>query len=105
MSCRGWSTWVLGCIGTIVTKRAVFGDISGMPRPVAQDGLPFNTLCKSWCMCNSAVWDGPTMSSGRMSIRLGPAYHSNCFLRFLSIGSEFGFRNLSPSRWSPPMVW
>jgi hypothetical protein len=87
-----------------VKKARVFGDLYGMPRPVAQDGLALNIICKSWCIYNSAVWDGHTMSSGRMSIRLGPANHSNDFLRFLNIGSEFGFISLSRSRGSSPMV-
>jgi hypothetical protein len=38
-------------------------------------------------------------------IRLGPAHHSNCFLRFPSIGSEFAFRSLSRSWRLSPIVW
>jgi hypothetical protein len=105
MSCTSRSTWVLGCFGTIVKKRGVSGDLSGMARPVVQDGLPLNSICKSWRMCNSAVWDGPPLSRKKISIRLVLAHHSNCFLRFLRIGSEFGFRSLSRIRRSSPMVW
>jgi hypothetical protein len=72
---------------------------------VAQDGVLFNIICKSWCMCNSAVWEGPTVSNRRMSIPVGPAHHSNCFWRFKNINYEFGFRSLSRSRRSSPMVW
>jgi hypothetical protein len=31
-----------------------------MPRPLAQEGLPFNIICKDCCICNYAVWDGHT---------------------------------------------